>query len=186
MDAILQALDTVLSYVALIVIGLAGILLNYPQQVLGASVLTILFLSAWKINRLRRIIRWYLWFPIQRFIHRLYVPALRRAKGWLMCKAKKSVVADALDDKLFELLCNKQISSHDYRELCIAIGVAIGSSDIVPKGRTNKAVTRQRVLMNCLAMRNSLAKVPSTIPGTPEPAKPGHQTLNYLRNRNAA
>ena len=185
MDAV-QTLDTVLSTVALIVLGLAAFLLEHMMQAFGAVILAFVWWAVMSNKKLRRIMRWYLWFPIQRQIHRLYVPARKRLRGWLMCKAKKSVVADKLDDCLFQMLLDKQISSHDYRELCKMIGVAIGSSDIIPKGKFSKEVTRQRVLLNCIAMRNSTAKIPSSIPGTPEPTKPGYQTLNYRRNRNAA
>src|SRR5690348_8300558 len=86
-------------------------------------------------KKLRRLQNWYLWFPIQRTIHRLFKSKRRRWRGWMMAKWKKSVVADIIDDALFDALVAKRISPHDYYELCKKIGDAIEVTEILPRGK---------------------------------------------------
>jgi hypothetical protein len=187
-NEILQVFNATLSYASValltVIVGLLYLLLTYPALI-GWSTVTVL--AWWLIRRnarLRRMWCWHVWYPIQRSIHALTVPARRRMVGFLMCKVKKSVLADIIDTALRDAIDSRHITYHEYRELCAKIGEALEVSDLIPKGKRWRHVTRMIVEKNCAETRRSGPI--SKIPGAPEPAIPGHQELRYLRNRNAA
>lgn len=184
MNAISQIWDVVSANASVMALGFVALLLTYPVQIFWTAVGIFVFLLIRTNRRLRRLQDWYLWYPIQRSLHRLYVPARRRLKRTLMCKIKKSVLADKLDDLLEQLVLDKHLTRHDKRILCHKIGRAIDCADLIPRGKIWTEITSKIVTKNCMKMRDS---VPSglKIPGAPEP-KPEQPTLAYLQRRNKA
>lgn len=180
MDAILHTVvDAAVTFPIIVVLGLIALTITYPIPMLIATILLEVWLTR-RSKTLRRLQDWYLWFPLQRSFHRLYVPTRRRIARGLMCRVKKSVVAGIIDDALRNAIDTRHITYHDYRELCVKIGQALEITDLIPRGKRHQEAVRRAVEKNCKDMRESLAKVGRTTPEKPKP------TLVYLSKRKSA
>ena len=184
MDAILHSVvDAAITIPIIILLGAVALWITYPFEMGAATIMMIVWLSRRNV-KLRRIQNWYFWFPIQRWFHRLYVPPRRWLMRGLMCRVKKSVIADRIDACLRSMMDSHDITYHDYREMCVKIGLALSNADLIPRGKRSRVAIRRIVETNCKEMRESLAKA-GRLPAEPE-TKPVPPVLVYLRNRKSA
>lgn len=198
MDAILQVAHAVSGYATLIAqnVAIGGVILltllvmamvNSPDITMIVCLLTALAISWHLFKQLRRFLRWFIIWPINRMFYRLVRRPVRLLLGGIMARWKTGIVADRLDDTLSKLCYDEHIlSKQEYRRLSNLIGKALGIGDLVTK-KVHKEGIKHTVLENIGLMR-----LTTSVPGPPKTVvvdktyKPNVVSLNYLRRRNPA
>jgi hypothetical protein len=164
-----------------------------PEVTTVVSTLLALAIGWHFFKPVRRMLRWYVFWPIGRLNYRLIKRPVRLILGGIMAKWKMKVVADELDETLMKLCYEAHIiSPEQYRRISNTVGKALGMSDLVTR-KLHKEGVKRRVQMNVeeSAKAGPKAALPGPPPGctvdTSYDPKSGKVTnLSYLRTRNSA
>lgn len=200
MDAIFHVANVIATYAALIAQNMAigGIVLvsllgmammHSPDTVMVACLLLALAIGWHFFKPVRRVLRWYLFWPIGRLFYRVVRRPVRLLLGGIMARWKTGIVADKLDDAMMELHVSGVLSKQEYRRLSNLIGKALGIGDLVTKKINPKGI-EHTVLENI-----GLMKLTPPVPGPPRKVEvdPSYNpttgrvlNLSFLRRRNNA
>lgn len=179
---VLSFLKATAPYAALIGIGLLVLVSDHAEYFFPVAGIGALFLLWLHSKTARRAINWYILYPIQRFFHRNRGP-VQRLTGGIMAKWKKGLVADCLEDALFDAYTKGTLSKQEYKKYSVLIGKALGLDDLLPK-KNHKSAIKNRVKKNCAEMHDTGPKHP--VPGKPDETTGKTFGLEFLKRRRAA